>query len=297
MDVLITGGAGFIGSNLAEALVKEHNITILDNFQSGSMENLNKLRKEILILRESCNDSLSLGLKPDLIFHLGIPSSSPMYKSDPLLFGEAINGMISVMELAKRSGTRKVIFASSSSLYNGVPVPHKEDAEIPVSDYYTEARLAIERIAELYHRLFDLDYAGLRFFSVYGPHEEAKGQYANMVTQFLREMQMNRSPVIYGNGEQTRDFTYVKDVVDALILASKSGTGIFNVGTGKAHSFNHVVEILNEKLEKNISPEYRENPIKNYVMHTQADTSKMKRWGFNPRFSLQEGIDRITLRA
>lgn len=293
MDILVTGGAGFIGSNLVDALSKEHQITVLDNFHTGSMENLNGSQKEIRVLRGSCNDCLSLDLKPDLIFHLGIPSSSPMYKKNPLLVGEALNGMIAVMELARRSGSLKVVFASSSSLYNGVPIPHREDAAIPVSDFYTEARLAVERVAELYYRLYDLDYAGLRFFSVYGPHEEAKKQYANMVTQFLWEMQADRPPVIYGNGEQTRDFTYVQDVVDALILASKKGTGIFNVGTGKAHSFNHVIEILNKKLGKNLSPEYKENPIKNYVMHTQADMSKTKKLGFEPRFSLEDGIDRI----
>jgi UDP-glucose 4-epimerase len=114
-----------------------------------------------------------------------------------------------------------------------------------------------------------------------------------MVTQFLWEMQGNRQPVIYGNGEQTRDFTYVQDVVEALILASKKGTGIFNVGTGKAHSFNRVIEILNNKLGKNLSPEYKENPIKNYVMHTQAEMSKTKKLGFEPKFSLEDGIDRI----
>jgi UDP-glucose 4-epimerase len=216
-----------------------------------------------------------------------------MYKKNPLLVGEAINGMVAIMELARISGSPKVVFASSSSLYNGVPIPHREDAAIPVSDFYTEARLAVERVAELYYRLYDLDYAGLRFFSVYGPHEEAKKQYANMVTQFLWEMQADRPPVIYGSGEQTRDFTYVQDVVDALILASKTGTGIFNVGTGKAHSFNHVIEILNTKLGKNLSPEHKENPIKNYVMHTQADMSKTKKLGFESGFSLEDGIDRI----
>jgi UDP-glucose 4-epimerase len=194
MDILITGGAGFIGSNLVEVLAKEHQITVLDNFHTGSMENLKSLQKKIRVLEGSCNDCLSLDLKPDLIFHLGIPSSSPMYKENPLLVGEAINGMVAVMELARRNGSQKVVFASSSSLYNGVPIPHREDAAIPVSDFYTEARLAVERVAELYYRLYNLDYAGLRFFSVYGPHEEAKKQYANMVTQFLWEMQADRQP-------------------------------------------------------------------------------------------------------
>jgi UDP-glucose 4-epimerase len=103
MKALITGGAGFIGSNLAEAIVDKHEVTILDNFHTGNMSNLEDIRKDIKVIKGSCNDCRSLNLSPDLIFHLGIPSSSPMYKSNPLLFGEAINGMISIMELAKKS--------------------------------------------------------------------------------------------------------------------------------------------------------------------------------------------------
>ena len=216
-----------------------------------------------------------------------------MYKKDPFLVGEAINGMVAIMELARRSETKKVVFASSSSVYNGVPTPHREDAVIPVKDYYTEARLAIERVAELYYQLHGIDYAGLRFFSVYGPHEEAKGPYANMITQFLWGMRVGEKPVVFGDGTQTRDFTYVKDIVAALLLTSEKGTGIFNAGTGKAFSFNYVVELINSRLGTDLKPIYRENPIKNYVMHTLADTAKMKSLGFAPRYSLEDGLKEI----
>lgn len=286
----MTGGAGFIGSNLVEALADEHEVTVLDNFHTGSMQNLKTVKDRINIIEGSCNDLLSLDISPEVIFHLGIPSSSPMYKEDPFLTGEAINGMVAVMELAKRCESQKVVFASSSSLYSGLPTPHREDAEILVADYYTEARLAIERIAQLYNRLYDIDFAGLRFFSVYGPHEEAKGRFANMVTQFLWEMKNGNAPLIYGDGTQSRDFVFVEDVVDALILTSERGTGIFNVGTGVVHSFNEVIEILNGKLGREIEPIYSKNPITNYVAHTQADISKVKALGFDPRYSLVEGI-------
>jgi UDP-glucose 4-epimerase len=293
MRALVSGGAGFIGSNLVEALVKDCEVTVLDNFHTGSMNNLEAVKKDIQVIKGSCNDCLIYNLRPDVIYHLGIPSSSPMYKTNPFLVGEAINGMIAVMELAKRSGTKKVVFASSSSLYNGLPLPHKENADILVMDYYTEARLAIERVAELYRKLYDIDYAGLRFFSVYGPHEEAKASYANMITQFIWTMLAGETPVIFGDGTQTRDFTFVRDVVDALILASTKGTGIFNVGTGCSYSFNDVVELLNQKLGTKLMPSYKENPIKNYVMHTRADTSKMKELGFEAKYSLEEGIEQI----
>lgn len=293
MKALVTGGAGFIGSNLVEALVDDYEVTVLDNLHTGSIKNLDSVKKDVKVIEGSCNDCLSYDLKPDVIFHLGIPSSSPMYKKNPSLVGEAINGTISIMELARKSGSRKVVFASSSSLYNGIPAPHREDAAILVADYYTEARLAIERIAELYNKLYNIDYAGMRFFSVYGPHEEAKKSYANMITQFLWGMKDGQAPVIFGDGMQTRDFTYVKDVVDALLLASEKGTGIFNVGTGKSYTFNQVVDLLNEKLGKDLKPEYKENPIKNYVMHTLADTTKINGLGFKAKYSLQQGIDEI----
>lgn len=293
MKALVTGGAGFIGSNLVEALVDDYEVTILDSLHTGSMDNLKSVQKDVKFIKGSCNNCLDLGLEPEIIFHLGIPSSSPMYKKDPFLVGEAINGMVAIMELARRSETKKVVFASSSSLYNGIPIPHREDAVIPVKDYYTEARLAIERVAELYYQLYGIDYAGLRFFSVYGPHEEAKGPYANMITQFLWGMKAGEHPVLFGDGTQTRDFTYVKDIVDALLLTSKKGTGIFNAGTGKALSFNYVVELINSRLGTDLKPICKENPIKNYVMHTLADTSKMQSLGFTPRYSLEDGLKEV----
>ena len=293
MKALVTGGAGFIGSNLVEALIDDNEVTVLDNLHTGSMDNLKSVQRDVKFIKGSCNNCLDLGLEPEIIFHLGIPSSSPMYKKDPFLVGEAINGMVAIMELARKSETKKVVFASSSSLYNGVPTPHREDAVIPVKDYYTEARLAIERVAELYYQLYGIDYAGLRFFSVYGPHEEAKGPYANMITQFLWGMKAGVQPVLFGDGTQTRDFTYVKDIVDALLLTSRKGTGIFNAGTGKAFSFNYVVELINSRLGMNLEPIYRENPIKNYVMHTMADTCKIQSLGFAPRYSLKDGLKEI----
>ena len=296
MDILVTGGAGFIGSNLASVLIKEHGVTVLDNFHTGSADNLKDLKDKITIIDDSCgNISNRLSNSdPDVIFHLGIPSSSPMYKENPMLVGSAINDAISVFEFAKNSGA-KVVFASSSSLYNGLPTPNREDMDVMVTDYYTEARLGIERIAELYHQLYGIDLVGLRFFSVYGPNERAKGIYANIVSQFLWEMQDGRIPVIYGDGEQTRDFTFVSDVVRACILAMKKDvSGVFNVGTGVSHSFNDVVVALNGVLGMDIEPQHIENPVKNYVAHTLADLTNVKAaLGFSSEYSLEDGIREI----
>lgn len=295
MSTLVTGGAGFIGSNLVEDLLQAgEDVVVLDNMHTGSLENLAGLEGRLELIQSSCNDLFRLDLHPQKIYHLGIPSSSPMYKKNPYLVGEAINGFASVFELARKSGSR-VIYASSSSLYSGLFPPHREDMAIQVTDYYTEARLAMERLAELYQRLYGIRSVGLRFFSVYGPREEAKKQYANMVTQFLWEMKAGRRPLVYGDGSQTRDFTNVLDVVRAMKLAMNSDYhGILNVGTGEAWSFNEVIELLNRMMGLSLEAEYTENPIKNYVMHTLADTSKTERTiGFRSRFGLKEGMEEM----
>lgn len=307
MTIMITGGAGFIGSNLAKELAKEHSIIILDNLHTGSYDNLKDIKQQISIINDSCNNinKLDSNIRNidysdiDMIFHFGIPSSSPMYKENPLLIGEAINGTISIFEFAKKHKIENVIYASSSSLYNGIRPPHREDMNIRVTDYYTEARLTIERIAKLYNIMYGIKSAGLRLFSVYGPNESAKGRYANMISQFLWDMKEGKSPVIYGDGSQARDFTYVKDVVDACILLMNSASqshiehNIFNVGTGISHSFNDVIEILNEKLKTDIKPTYVEMPIKNYVQHTLADITEIKRLGYRPKYTLEQGIDEL----
>jgi len=295
MSTLITGGAGFIGSNLVEELLKAgEEIVVLDNMHTGSLSNLDGLQDGLKLIQASCNDLPNMDLHPEKIYHLGIPSSSPMYKKNPYLVGEALNGFTAVFELARRTGAR-VVYASSSSLYNGLLPPHREDMTILVADYYTEARLAMERMAELYRQLYNVDSVGMRFFSVYGPKETAKKQYANMVTQFLWEMQDGKAPLIFGDGLQTRDFTYVKDLIRALLLAMKSDYhGILNVGTGKAYTFNQTVEILNKNMQLTLKPKFVENPIKNYVAHTLSDTTKMEKvLGFKARYNLEEGVKEL----
>jgi len=295
LSILVTGGAGFIGSNLVEDLLASgERVTVLDNMDTGSCLNLKDLDGNLEVIEANCADASRLDLKPEAIYHLGIPSSSPMYKRNPFLVGEAINGTIAIFELAKKAGCR-VVYASSSSLYSGLTPPHREDMAIQVTDYYTEARLAIERLAELYKRLFEVPSVGLRFFSVYGPKEKSKKQYANMVSQFMWEMMDGKPPVIYGDGEQTRDFIYVKDLVKALRLAMNSDyNGILNAGTGTSYSFNDIIGVLNKKLGSAIEPIHVENPIKNYVKDTLADPSKTKDiLGFKSHYSLQDGIGEL----
>ena len=190
---------------------------------------------------------------------------------------------------------RNIVYASTSSIYNGYTPPHKEDMTPYIKDFYTEGRYEIERIGELYNKLYGLKITGLRYFSVYGPHERGKGKYANLISQFLWSIMKDEAPIVYGDGSQTRDFTYVKDVAKANHLAIKKQIqGIFNVGTGKSTSINEMINLINKKLNKNIKAKYIENPIKNYVQTTLADITKSKeKLGFEATVMLEDGIERL----
>lgn len=293
MNIIVTGGAGFIGSNLVRGLMCDHDVTVIDNFTTGDIANITDLRGDIQIL-SNANGTVELPDECDMIFHLGIPSSSPIYAERPELVGVAVSDMQEVMRYALFSGA-KLVFASSSSLYNGCEMPNYEESPVFVTDYYTEARYYIERLAGLYNKLHGLDYVGLRFFSVYGPNENSKGKYANIISQFLWAMMEGKSPVIYGDGSQTRDFTFVDDVVSACILSmDKDAQGIYNVGTGKRHSFNDVVDQLNSELGTSLQAEYVPNPIDNYVNHTLASTSHASvGLGFDAKISFEEGVHKL----
>ncbi len=293
MRMLVTGALGFIGSNIAARLVADgHEVVALDNMHTGSEENIAAIRQKVKVVKADSGDIASAGSGFDAILHQGVPSSSPMYKADPHLTAKALDDWISVLEFVRKNPCR-LVYASSSSLYNGNAPPHEESMGIKITDFYTEGRYAMERVARLYSDLYGVHSVGLRYFSVYGPNERAKGKYANLVTQFLWDMQAGRRPVILGDGSQTRDFTYVGDVVRANMLAlSHKGTGVFNVGTGKSTSLNDAVALLNSKLKTSIPPEYRPNTIKNYVAHTQASTKRAEEGlGFRAEVGLENGVD------
>jgi len=289
--VLITGGAGFVGGNLVGELAGQNEILVLDNMHTGVVTNLDPYMDKVELMTLDVEDIFQVDFKPDVIFHLGMYSSTPMYKENRNLVPKVVDGTVQVLEFAKRHNS-SVVLASSSSIYNGHPVPQNEEMVPMVTDFYTEARLYAERLTELYTKVFGLKAVCLRFFSVYGPGERSKGRFANLVSQFMWDLQEERSPVIYGDGSQTRDFVYVKDVVDACLLAAESGkSGVFNVGTGKSHSINEMLEKVMAHVGKHLEPVHVDIPISNYVMHTQADTKKAKReLGFSAKHSLDDGL-------
>lgn len=295
MEFLITGGMGFIGFNIAKRLINDgHEVIVLDDMSLGKEA---ELRSAKTIRGDVRNKELIDSLCKDLngVFHDAARSSSPMFSPDPKE-GMDVNlkGFLNVADAARRHDF-PVVYATTSSLYSRCPPPHRESLPVSPGSFYEYSFYARELAATIYTELYGLKLVGLRYFSVYGPHEEHKGKYANNITQFLWAMMKGKSPVIYGDGTQTRDFTYVDDVVGANILAMRSNLKgeVLNVGTGKATSFNEIVAILNKRLGLKITPTYVPNPIKNYVMYTQADTSKAERvLGFRAKIKLEEGIEK-----
>ncbi len=293
MKAIVTGGAGFIGSHIAEKLSDSgYSLTIIDNMHSGDIHNLGRIKGKYELVK---GDSYVIQNqeKADAVFHEGIYSSTPMYRKDPSLVGKAITDFIAVLEYCRKNDV-KLVFASTSSIYNGYEPPHRETMTPKVKDFYTEARYPMERLADLYSQMYGLKYCALRYFSVYGDGEESKKTYANMVSQIIWKGILDKELIIYGDGSQRRDLVNVADVTEANIMAhNKDVTGVFNIGGGKSHTFNQIIELVGQKLGKDIKVKYTENPLKNYVEVVEADTEKMKKiLGFTPVVSIDEGINR-----
>lgn len=295
--VLITGGAGFIGSNLANALADDNTVIVVDDGYLGIRENLSDAVE--FYDRSVLEDDLPTDV--DVVFHLAALSSYAMHEANPCR-GARVNveGFVNVVAQARDSGCSTVVYASTSSIYGSRTTPTDEHVDVTVNTGYEASKLSRERYAEYFANHYEMNVAGLRLFSVYqgyGGNEEHKGEYANVVAQFADDIAHGRSPTLYGTGEQTRDFTHVDDVVNALAAAAHHRlTGIYNVGTGRAVSFNRLVEMLNAKLGTAVQPEYVPNPIPErvYVHDTIADSSKLQAaTGWEPTVSLEEGLERV----
>lgn len=295
--VLVTGGAGFIGSNLANHLVKDNNVIVIDDCYLGTPDNL----VDDVHFEERSVVEEDLPTNVDIVFHLAALSSYAMHEENPQR-GARVNveGFINVVDQAREDGCNHVVYASTSSIYGTRTEPSPEDLPVSVNTGYEASKLARERYAEYFSNHYDIKLAGLRYFSVYegyGGSEGHKEQFANVISQFADDIANDRSPKLYGDGTQTRDFTHVDDVVQATVQAAEHELeGIFNVGTGERYSFNEVVSMLNEELGTEVEPEYIENPIPDdvYVHHTLADASKLQDvTGWEPSIGFKEGIGQV----
>lgn len=297
---LVTGGAGFIGSHLSERLLKEGNeVTVLDNFTTGKRENLKGIEKEIEIIDGSITDKETVQKavgESDYVFHQAAIPSVPRSVKDPISSTRVnVMGTLNVLVAAKEAGVKKMVLASSSSVYGDTPrLPKKEDFRPTPLSPYADSKLMNELHASQFFTLYGLETVCLRYFNVFGTRHDPNSEYAAVIPKFIQSILKGVNPTIYGDGEQTRDFTFIDDVVEANILASKSGSNaagkVFNIAGGKNITINHLLETINRIMGKNVNAMYadaRAGDIKDsYADYTLAKNIL----GWSPKHSLEDGL-------
>ncbi len=292
MKVLVTGGAGFIGSNLALFLENEgHTVTVLDDFSSGNENNLKGFRGEVIRADVTSFNFASKFKALDAIFHQAAITDTTV-TDEKKMFRANVDGFQPLLDFAKKLAA-PVIYASSAAVYGKGQAPMRESQPSQPTNCYgvSKARMDEMAIRAIRQKTYP-PIVGLRYFNVFGPRESYKGNATSMVSKLAAQMKSGRRPRIFKHGEQKRDFVYVKDAVRANLLAFQSGkSGIVNVGTGKAVSFNEVIRTLNEILGTFHKPEYFDNPYAFYQDYTEADLTEARSLiGYRPQFTTQEGM-------
>jgi len=293
MRILITGGAGFVGSSLAERYAADgHSTVILDDFSSGAWPNLVGYGGDVLTLDIASGDLAPLAaLGPfELISHQASITDTTVMDQRKMMHNN-VEGFRRLLELAQKWNSR-VVWASSAASYGRLPAPHSESVEPAPLNVYGYSKVAMERLAAQTQPKLKQPIVGLRYFNVYGPGEAHKGKFASMMYQLARQMRAGKRPRIFTDGEQKRDFVYIDDVVQANVLAAAAkNSGVFNVGSGRAQSFNNVISILNNVLKIDLHPEYFDCPYDFYQNLTEADlTAIRKSLGYEPKYDLARGI-------
>ena len=299
--VLVTGAAGFIGSNLSSKLLeKGYQVVGLDNLSTGRQENLVDLqdKEDFRFIQGDINDlELLMDIMSDVsyVLHQAAIPSVPRSVSDPITSNKAnIDGTLSVLVAAKESKVKKVVMASSSSVYgDSETLPKHEGMEYNPLSPYALNKLTCELYCKIFTDLHGLQTACLRYFNVFGPHQDPKSEYAAVIPRFITMIANDSSPTIFGDGTQTRDFTFVDDVAEANIRAMTSkATGNFNIAGGSRISLLDLVKTINDILDKDVEPLFDE-PRAGDIKHSLADISKARdAFGFSPQYSLEQGLRR-----
>ncbi len=303
---LITGVAGFIGSSLADVLLdRGYTVRGIDNFATGRQQNVDSLsgRTEFSVTEADIRDADAVAEVVDgvdYVFHQAAVPSVPRSVEDPVMSTDAnCTGTATVLDEARKADVDTVVVASSSSVYGSseeLPkvetMPEQPESPYALSKFYTE-KLALQ-----FSDLYDINTVALRYFNIFGPGQDPEGEYAAVIPKFIHLMLNGEQPTIYGNGEQSRDFTYIDNAIQANILAAEGRvTGeVFNVGTGGRVSVNRLVSNLNELLETDLAPIY-DDPRPGDVRHSHADISKAKELlEYKPKVKFEEGL-RQTIRS
>jgi len=293
---LVTGGAGFIGSHLVRALVaRGHAVRVVDNLSTGSRDNLEGLSVE-LIPADIANPTTLRGAArgADVIYHLAAMISVPASLDNPVgCYQTNVLGSLHLLEAARREGVRRVVLASSCAVYGDRQEPVDEDAEPRPQSPYAASKLAMEDLARLYHRTLGLATVCLRFFNVYGPRQDPASPYAAVIPRFIEAMHRGHAATIFGDGEQSRDFVFVEDVVQALLLAAEAPAapgGTFNIGRGQATTILELETTLRQ-LFPGAPPTIRAPERPGDIRLSQADIRRAtETLGYRPVHDLHHGL-------
>ena len=299
---IVTGGAGFIGSHIAEELiVKDYQVTILDNLTTGSLTNIEPIlrSKNVDFIQGSITNLATLRAAfsgADYVFHqAAIPSVPRSIKDPKTTHNVNATGTLNVLLAAKDNKVKKVVYASSSSVYGDTPsLPKVEDMTPNPISPYAISKLTAEYYCQVFQKVYGLETVSLRYFNVYGPRQDPSSQYAAVIPLFIKLSLEGKSPVIFGDGEQSRDFTFVKDVAEANILAAESeASGIYNIGNYQSVTINDLVQLIIKMIgNQAVKPIYK-GTRPGDILHSLADNTRAKSFGFRTRYSLEEGLAEV----
>lgn len=299
MKALVTGGAGFIGSNLAHTLLaRGHDVRLLDNFSTGHRANLEPLDAEVVEgdLRSYERVAAAVG-GVEVVFHQGALPSVPRSIQDPLT-STAVNveGTLNVLLAARDAGVRRVVFASSSSVYGDAPgMPRRESQPLSPLAPYAVSKLAAEQYCMVANRVYGVETVALRYFNVFGERQDPLSGYAAVIPKFIRMMLDGQRPTIFGDGQTSRDFTHVENVVEANLAAAVEPAAagrVMNIAVGSSHTLNELVSELQGLVDSELEPEYGP-PRPGDVSESLADVSLARELlGYEPRIEFEEGLQR-----
>jgi nucleoside-diphosphate-sugar epimerase len=302
-NYLITGGAGFIGSNIAAELLRRgEKVRIIDNFSTGKRENIERFINDIELIEgdlRNIEDAKKAVNGIEYILHQAALSSVPRSVVDPISSNASnIDGTLNLLVAARDAGVERVVIAASSSAYGDTEIlPKVEDMVPNPLSPYAVTKYVEELYGKVFSKVYGLETVSLRYFNVFGPRQDPNSQYAAVIPKFITKMLKSESPVIYGDGEQSRDFTYIDNVVEANILAATSEkvghSEIINIACGKRISLNQLVKKINEILGTDIRPIY-DKPRIGDVKHSLASIEKAERLlGYHVKVSLDEGLRKV----
>ena len=278
-----------------EELYPDNEVIIVDNESTGKMDNIKHLKDRVIV---ELGDINNINLKEifegcDYVFHEAALPSVPRSIKDPIKSNEAnITGTLKVLKAASDCDVKKVVFASSSSVYGDTPkLPKVETMPINPKSPYAVTKAADEMYGKVFNEIYGLQTVALRYFNVFGPRQDPNSQYSAVIPKFITAISKGESPIVYGDGTQSRDFTFVKNVVDANIKACKSKeTGSFNIACGRRIILNDLLKMINELLDKDITPNYVD-PRPGDIKHSLADINKAKSFGYNPKDNFKKELE------